>query len=241
MPRTYAKSRRRSGGYARRYARSRTARIKKRNRVLSTRRRYPRYRPLALAGQPTGGRTVRLRYTDKVSLTTTAGVVGTYAFRANSIFDPDYTGTGHQPLGHDQWAIFYNHYRVLGSKITVTMNTNGSFEGVMGILLDDDTTVPTKASTIIEHGRGRYKYIGDTWKTGSTLSNKYSARKFHNVADVKDVGRLRATFGTNPTEAAYYHVWFDTFDNTANPGENIFFVTIDYIVSMEEPKTIAES
>ena len=36
----------------------------------------------------------------------------------NSLFDPDQTGTGHQPYYFDQFAALYNRYTVLGSKLT---------------------------------------------------------------------------------------------------------------------------
>lgn len=35
-----------------------------------------------------------------------------YLFNLNSLFDPDRTGTGHQPLGFDQIKTLYNRYRV---------------------------------------------------------------------------------------------------------------------------------
>jgi len=34
--------------------------------------------------------------------------------RANSIFDPQYSVGGHQPRGHDQWALQYGQYLVHG-------------------------------------------------------------------------------------------------------------------------------
>jgi hypothetical protein len=40
-------------------------------------------------------------------------------YASNSIFDPNLTATGHQPLSHDQWSQFYQHYLVMGSKITI--------------------------------------------------------------------------------------------------------------------------
>ena len=57
---------------------------------------------------------------------TLATDMDTYTFRGNSLVDPDYTGTGHQPRGFDQWAAFYNDYKVLGSKIKITPEKIGT-------------------------------------------------------------------------------------------------------------------
>ncbi len=57
---------------------------------------------------------VRLRYCDRVQLTT-AGSVNTatgYTFRLSSLYDPDYTGAGHQPYMFDQLTPIYNKYIV---------------------------------------------------------------------------------------------------------------------------------
>jgi len=54
-----------------------------------------------------------LRYSDYFQLTTTSGAVSTYVFAANGLYDPNITGTGHQPMGFDQLLQFYNHYQNL--------------------------------------------------------------------------------------------------------------------------------
>ncbi len=36
-----------------------------------------------------------------------------YQFNANSVFDPDRSGVGHQPYGHDQLSALFNRYRVM--------------------------------------------------------------------------------------------------------------------------------
>ena len=58
--------------------------------------------------------TVRLTYADAFNLLiTNAGGGTSHTFRTNSIYDPDYTATGHQPLMRDLWASQYDYYTVL--------------------------------------------------------------------------------------------------------------------------------
>jgi len=39
-----------------------------------------------------------------------SGLTTQYVFRAHSTYDPDYTGTGHQPMYRDEMAAIYNRY-----------------------------------------------------------------------------------------------------------------------------------
>ena len=55
-------------------------------------------------------------YSDSVLLALNVGgsCSGPHVFRLNSLFDPDFTGTGHQPQGYDNMALQYNRYIVYG-------------------------------------------------------------------------------------------------------------------------------
>jgi len=53
-----------------------------------------------------------MKYVDLFLPTIAAGAVLDQVFRANSAFDPDRTGVGHQPRGFDQLTPQYNRYRV---------------------------------------------------------------------------------------------------------------------------------
>ena len=61
--------------------------------------------------------TTKLVYTDTILLSSTGSVAfNTHTFRANSVFDPDWTGAGHQPTRFDQLAALYQRYEVLKSR-----------------------------------------------------------------------------------------------------------------------------
>lgn len=72
--------------------------------------------------------TVRLTYADNyrhdITQNGTAGP--TQIFRMNSIFDPDYTGAGHQPHLRDLWASQYEYYTVLSCEYQIRLyNASG--------------------------------------------------------------------------------------------------------------------
>ncbi len=53
---------------------------------------------------------VRLGYFTTGALT--SSTAGDQVFNANSLFDPDWTSAGHQPIGYDNWQGMYNRYLV---------------------------------------------------------------------------------------------------------------------------------
>lgn len=192
---------------------------------------------------------VKMRYCDKVSVDAAAsGDVAHYYFRSNSIFDPDYTGTGHQPFGHDQWALLYNHYVVLGAKITVkfTNTANGVGDAlIVGIMNRSHyDTSTTNLTQITEQNKVRYRTMTPWTGSSRSMTCKFSTKKFFNVVNVKDnLARLGATFGANPTELAYFDIFCGSADasNLDNPAAVNLFVIVDYIVALSEPKNLAQS
>jgi len=214
----------------------------KRKTYRKRRRQSQRTAMTTPSGMPLA-RTTNLRYCDSITLNSTSGVLGRRLFRANSVFDPDYSGTGHQPMGFDQWALLYNHYVVKGSKITVTFRNNdgnnvSEFPSAVGIYLSDSpTTSYTNYTSLVEARRGSHRML-QHFQTPK-ISGYFSAKKFYNITNIKDnFSRLGATTGANPTEDAYYNVYYQALGTT---GAISIDVVIDYVVEFSEPKDLAPS
>lgn len=188
----------------------------------------------------------KMRYVERISLTANAGVMQTYGFRASSIYDPNYTGTGHQPMGRDQIGLFYNRYLVVGSRITVT--TNDSYQVgtalpyAYGIQLVNDLGNITAAwDTVKEQGRSVCKIRNTNFNTNRTVSMGYSLKKFFNISKVKDCQLTHgAHWDYNPTEQPLFVVFVQDEAKSGNQTVNLV-VTIDYAVLCSEPNTLAAS
>lgn len=63
----------------------------------------------------------KMKYADTFQIPALGSV---YRFNLNSIFDPNRTGTGHQPYGRDTFATLYNRYRVY--KVTYAISVFNS-------------------------------------------------------------------------------------------------------------------
>jgi len=85
---------------------------------------------------------VRLKYCAVPNLTTTAsaGTAASYIFRLSSLFDPDLSGTGHQPYQFDQLTPVYTKYLVKGVSIRVRFrNAQGHSNMWAGVRIRPDT------------------------------------------------------------------------------------------------------
>lgn len=87
-----------------------------------------------------------------------AGTIGStqgYVFRANGLYDPDYTGAGHQPMYRDELALQYDKYTVVSSwiKITFIPDISNAVPFIANLALDDASAWETNHATVLETRR----------------------------------------------------------------------------------------
>lgn len=188
---------------------------------------------------------VKMVYRDYLTLTpAAAGAMDYQVYRANSVYDPDQSGVGHQPSGYDQWNLLYDMYCVLGSKITVqfvNLTAVGSaYPHVVAIVVDDDIAAPdTSWRTVLETNKFNKSRMVSWDGTKPTLSMNFSTKKFFSKNPKDD--SLMAAFGATPTEEAFFCVLAQPYDETNGTAGVACCVKIEYIVLMTEPRTIAAS
>lgn len=189
-------------------------------------------------------RKVKLRYTDIISITNTTGAVAENIYRCNSPFDPNYTTGSAQPMGFDQWALLYNHYTVISSKIHVKAISYGSSSGgvACALFVTDDVTPPYSAiDYYIEAAKGPYSIIPDSGSPNVTLTSKFSTRNFFNIKDVKDnTDNIGSLCTNNPAEQAYWMLVQQPMDKASTVTRR-YMVTIEYNVLFSEPKDLSPS
>lgn len=193
---------------------------------------------------------VKLRYVDSVYMDPGFGVAAQYYMSANSLFKPQAASGGHQPMNFDQWALLYNHYVVVGSKITCTAhsgstsNADGCF---IGVNLQDDQSLSTDPSTLLEQGLTRYKFFNQTYAAGSgngrVVRHGFSAKKFFNLSNPTDnIKRIGAGIGASPAEQAFFCILVSPPPtSTVDIGSILVTYVIDYIAIFSEPKGQSQS
>lgn len=191
-----------------------------------------------------GSRKVNLRYCQEILMNPAAAGVPIFNyFRANSLFDPDFSGVGHQPLGFDQWTPFYNHYTVIGATITVeAINGDLTHPACIGVsLIESNTYSGTSTISGLCEQRGtmhRLCGIGSAQHTACVIKNKVAPLKFLR----KRMGESEVTTAvtTNATEQCSFLVWAASLSSEDGAAIDML-VTIDYIVVFSEPKELSQS
>ncbi len=219
--------RKRSGTSKRRFKRRRfSRRRKRRNRV-----------PRNLIPNRT---TRRLVYSDQISINPGVGTPDGYIFSANSIFDPDTTGIGHQPLGTDQYlGVLYDHFTVIGSMITLDFMTGGTGivnDTIVAVCVRDTNTLVTDMNQLIEQGRSRHKILTNA-NAGATRRIKYKVNpaKFLGVSHPMSEKDLQGNVTSNPAEQCFFIIAAQSASGQ-DPFAIAVQVKIEYIVVFSEPK-----
>lgn len=184
----------------------------------------------------------KLKYTGTISRTSTSGADAFYVWSVNDIFDPDVTGTGTQPLGRDQWANFFNSYRVMGCKATITMKGGGVGVPIL-IAWGPNPGITGPASTDVAcQTRGwRWKLVDPT---NDKCRFSFYCRPWINIGISKsrysDDDLFAAAIGSSPSQRTSCEVALRSADGSST-STVILAVELVYYVRFFSPVVLAAS
>ena len=200
---------------------------------------------------------VKMRYFSQVTFDfdgTNGGLA--HVYRVNNIYDPNETGTGHQPMGFDQLNAFYKRYLVNGCKVSADfeiVNTNNAevqqCEVFVAWAPHDKTMFDTLGGgNMIERGRFKHRRL---WTVHGSDANKYrrafitdyrSCAKLFGVKKSNytpsDYGGTMA--GTPPANQAYFLVMLRSINGAVVPNYTncIVNLVITYYVTLRDRKAL---
>jgi len=182
----------------------------------------------------------RLPYFETVSITGSASAAFAYSWSCNGCFDPNVSGTGHQPNGFDEMMKFYNHYTVIKSRCECVIQARNSESIRVALSLSGSTSYSTDYQNIMENGlliSAPLTYVGAQGSI-TTLKTSCDLAKFQGMKFVNDDSDMRGDTASNPVEQAYYQVtcWNAL---TATVPLIIVDMFIEYDVLFTEPKKAA--
>lgn len=203
------------------------------------------FRPVAV--RPTHLDTI-LRYNQLlIQQPGTLGVVGCYQFRLNSIFDPDLTGTGHQPYYRDQLvAMGYEYYAVYACTVTLRASVNAVSPNatlLLGIRANSDSSsdAGSDMSALEEKNLTSMAVV--------TLAKPVNMQRKFFIADIAGLPReaslqqynLIAGYGANPVQPICLNINVQDADHATTTSALNVEVRLDYHVRMFYTYPIAQS
>lgn len=138
------------------------------------------------------------------------------------MYDPDYTGVGHQPLWYDQVAPMWSKYRVYGIKYVLeAMNTNTSQMATMVVQHSSD--IPETPGTGNAFSALRERNNSRTYTLTSNAGRPVKVKGY--MSTYRPFGMTKTDFigdedfeaaiANTPAKTAYLHTYFVTFNTTA--------------------------
>lgn len=190
-----------------------------------------------------GSGIVSLQFSSTATIQAAGAAVAWRLYRLNSIWDPDFSGGG-QPMYHDQLQTLYNHYQVIGTKVSLRIcahPTNATTEYPIRVayFVRDSNTDPTSMAQEIENGRCKTALITSS-ENSYQLVSKWSAKKFFGPERANDEA-TGALFGASPSELAWGFFMIQS-GNAGATGPKVYAdIKMEFIVKVGEPKKLARS
>lgn len=142
------------------------------------------------------------------------GVSDDYQFNLNSLFDPNRTGTGHQPLGFDQYTAFYNRYRVMALRYDITVSNNSTSALFFAVAPTNSTTSLDLLNVTEQPMAKRAQLAGSAGYNVARIEGIVSLPLLNgrSVAEYRGSTNTEATMTTSPAEALLLHVFGGSMD-----------------------------
>lgn len=190
----------------------------------------------------------QFNYVERVTINGGAGgAAGNYLFSCNSLYDPNRSSAGHQPLGFDQLMTMYDHFVVVGAEITATFlspsETTSLAQQICAIgITDSASDNPTNIETILERGNIKFGMLGNQAGSGSqlTLTHKVDVGRFLGRKSPLSDPQLKGSTSANPAEECFFQLSVAS-PSTGDPNTLDVLVSIVYTGYLIEPKRPASS
>lgn len=180
------------------------------------------------------------KYHTFCNVTSNVGATATYQFKTNGMFDPDTTGLGHQPLYYDQFSALYDHWTVIGSKITYKISGAAVSQPLMQVAawINDDSTVTPSTDALFEQTTSKRVVIPFASNNTYYLTNKWSAKRVFG-GNVLANNALQGQPSSDPTEQQNFAL--SAYCPNGGTGTLDIEVNIEYIAIWTELKDMAAS
>jgi len=183
------------------------------------------------------------KYHATFPLSSTTGSLSTYYIVCNGMHDIDHTGTGHQPMYYDQLTALYDHYTVIGCKITVKVMGDSVSQGnsILAVFVNDDTTTSGTliGDSIQENTTCKYRLLNAGNNSAvQTIKMNWSAKKYFGKSILGNP-QFQGSSGSNPPEMSYFTIAYSGLNGATAIG--LVDIMVEQIAIWTEMKDIGGS
>lgn len=189
----------------------------------------------------------KMKYAEQLKVVgPSGGGLAAFRFNLNSIFDPNRTGIGHQPYGHDSLQALYNRYRVIKCSYVIScINTDAvgdAYSIVAALPANEQVNLIGGVSEAQENPRCKFitqapnaalKVLRGTVYLPSLVGRS----KSQYLAD----DRYQATYGSDPNELALLNIFAGTLDGETQTNTMQLNVVLTYTVESFDVKNLIQS
>lgn len=184
----------------------------------------------------------KMKYCEAISISSTGPQV--YKWNLNSVFDPNRSGIGHQPYGHDQLTPIYNRYRVISCSYVISgVDTAGRYIQIASLPANEEATIASlTVSEIRENPRARY--ITQAPNASLKMLKGYvnlASLTGRNKAEYMADDRYSAPASANPQELMVLNVFAQDLADGLNTINTTLNITLTYTVEWFDPKQLGQS
>lgn len=186
----------------------------------------------------------KMKYSESFELAVSLGNPTPYIWTINSIFDPNRTGGGHQPYGHDTFATLYNRYRVISVSYVLNAVPTAGSTPIQVIAMPGNENMSGTGTLDYFRELPRCRYVTNMDGQIKTLRGKIylpsvcGRTKNQYMAD----DRYQSTFGSDPAEIIYLNTFVGTMGSQSTTSFNVSYnMTLEFLVECFDVKTLAQS
>lgn len=225
---------------------------KKYKRKAYQRKKYkPKYKSASSFSKNIGARQgglpdnvfLKMKYADQLTLTSTAGSIGSQQYAINDIFDPDYTngGTNHQPMLRDQLAAIYTQYQVKGCSIKIScIGVTTAIPGLLTLSGRDVADLPaTNLREALEQNNVSSRVVAGYEGMNKVVFDKYfSIKRLRGLKALVNDGVT--DIGYSPDNRVFANINWQSLNAASTTACNLL-VQMKFYVSLRNKALVAQS
>jgi len=192
---------------------------------------------------------IEFPYVQNVQMDPTSGAPVVQLWNLTGMYDPDQTGTGHQPMGFDQWVgLFYNYYTVVEAfwdVIIMSQNAAGTGQALIVHGLSDDSSVSSDPTTLWENPTFSVTPLG-------SMGSSHDVVRFHGHLDIaRHFGITREALiaaadhaGSSsaiPVQNVFLQVVCAANNSTVNPDNVVTWTKLRFKAVLTERRELPQS